>query len=196
MLLDKASFGLYLGNISPNFAENLFKLIMAIKNCTQNDIPAILELYKAARDLQISRKMVVWPHFEVSFVQKEIKESRQWKLVVEDQIACNWAIAYNDHEIWGDRDQNDGIYLHRICTHPDFRGNGYIHNIVDWAIAHAKRKGREYIRLDTLGHNKKLIAHYTSAGFDYLGVFELTNTETLPKHYQDEPDCLLFEMKL
>ncbi|GAA4273049.1 GNAT family N-acetyltransferase [Aquimarina gracilis] len=169
---------------------------MNIQNCELADIPAILRLYQAARDLQIERKMVVWPHFDDSFVQKEIEEGRQWKLVKDNEIACNWAIAYNDQEIWGDQDQNDGVYIHRICTNPNFRGNGYIHDIVVWAKEHAEQKGKTYIRLDTLGNNQKLIKHYTSAGFDFLGVFNLSDTASLPKHYQDEPDCLLFELKL
>ncbi len=169
---------------------------MNIHNCELSDIPAILELYEAARNTQIQHNVVVWPYFEASFVQQEIEEGRQWKLIVDEQIVFNWAIAYTDKEIWGDRDQNDAIYIHRICNHPSFRGNGYIHTLVTWAKVHAKEHGKKYIRLDTLGNNKSLIKHYTSAGFEFLGIFELTNTASLPQHYQEEPNCCLFEMKL
>ncbi len=74
---------------------------MEIKQCLMNDADAILDLYEAARKLQIQRKMVIWPYFEKSFIEKEIQEQRQWKIVVDDVIACNWAITFADKEIWG-----------------------------------------------------------------------------------------------
>ncbi len=169
---------------------------MEIANCTTSDINEISSLYTAARNLQTQRKMVVWPSFDPAFIEKEINEKRQWKLILENQIACNWAITFEDKEIWEERDQNDAIYIHRICTNPDFRGNRYIDHIVEWAKPYAMELGKQYIRLDTLGNNTKLIEHYTSAGFQFLGMNELTNTASLPKHYQDEPNCCLFEMDL
>ncbi|HEV8272366.1 MAG TPA: GNAT family N-acetyltransferase, partial [Chitinophagaceae bacterium] len=62
----------------------------------------------------------------------EINEKRQWKLVIENTIACNWAITFSDKEIWGEKDKNDAIYIHRIATNPNFRGNRYIDRIVSW----------------------------------------------------------------
>src|SRR6185437_14340172 len=94
----------------------------AIINCNDGDLPAILELYAAARELQRERGKVVWPDFDESLMQTEIAEHRQWKLLIDDRIACNWAIAFADKQIWEEKDQNDAIYIHRLCTHPDFRG--------------------------------------------------------------------------
>lgn len=140
--------------------------------------------------------MVVWPFFESSFIEKEIRAQRQWKIVIENQVACNWAITYEDKEIWGDRDKNDAVYIHRICTSPDFRGNRFIENIVDWAKKHAIQSGKQFVRLDTLGNNTRLIEHYTAAGFSFLGMFTLADTAALPAHYQKEPNCCLFELSV
>ena len=142
------------------------------------------------------RKMVVWPSFEKSFIENEINEERQWKIIIDNVIVCNWTIAFEDKEIWGDKDKNDSIYIHRICNNPNFRGNRYIDKIVEWSIQYAKRKGKRFIRLDTLGNNTKLIEHYTLAGFIFLGMLRLTDTATLPRHYQDEPNCCFFEVDL
>lgn len=169
---------------------------MVISNCLLTDTDEILSLYEAARNLQTQRKMIIWPLFEKSFIKREINEGRQWKIVIGNVIACNWAITFEDKEIWGDRDQNNSIYIHRICNHPDFRGNRYIDKIVEWAKYYAGRMGKQFIRLDTLGNNVKLIEHYKSSGFDFLGMFKLAETSTLPKHYQDEPNCCLFEIDL
>ena len=169
---------------------------MNIKNCMPGDIDQILLLYDYARQLQQERKMVVWPHFDKAFLQNEILEQRQWKLIINNEIACNWAITFNDREIWGERDNNNSIYIHRIATNANFRGNRFIDNIVQWAKDYANKKGKQFVRLDTLGNNTRLIQHYTSAGFDFLGIHKLTDTATLPLHYQNEPNCCLFEISV
>jgi len=169
---------------------------LEINNCSLADADAILELYDAAMDLQTKKKMVVWPKFERSFIEKEIKEERQFKLMIGDEIACNWAITFEDKEIWGEKDKNDSIFIHRIATKPEFRGNRFIDAIVSWAKDYALSKGKEYVRLDTLGNNEKLIGHYTSAGFEFLGIEKLEHTENLPEHYHREPNCCRFEIKL
>jgi ribosomal protein S18 acetylase RimI-like enzyme len=167
-----------------------------IKNCSFADLDAVMSLYDSAVRLQTEKKMVVWPRFERSFVEKEIQEQRQWKLLIDDQIACNWAVAFEDKEIWGARDNNNAIYIHRIATNPAFRGNRFVDVIVKWAKSYARSKGKKYVRLDTLGNNTRLIEHYTSAGFKFLGIFKLTDTRTLPEHYQREPNCCLFEIEV
>lgn len=169
---------------------------MEIRNCTTDDLEKIIELYDDARALQRERKMVVWPVFEPKFILTEMMQLRQWKIVVNGSIACNWAITYQDPEIWEERDQNNAIYIHRIVTNPSFRGGRFIDVIVDWAKIYARSLDKQFVRLDTLGNNKKLIAHYTSAGFAYLGMFRLSNTQSLPEHYQNEPNCCLFELAL
>jgi hypothetical protein len=169
---------------------------MEIKNCSMTDVNEILFLYDAARSLQTQKKMVVWPDFDKSFIEKEVQEERQWKLISNGAISCNWTITFEDKEIWGDRDKGDSIYVHRICTQPSLRGNRFIDAIVSWSKKYAGQFGKKFVRLDTLGNNTKLIEHYTSAGFEFLGMFKLTDTAGLPKHYQDEPNCCLFEIAL
>lgn len=165
-----------------------------IENCVMDDINRILLLYEEARTLQTHKGMVVWPFFKKEFIEREIKELRQWKLVMDNTIACNWAITFDDKDIWGHKDKNDSIYIHRIATNPNFRGNRFIDKIIEWAKQYAAQLGKQFIRLDTLGNNTGLIKHYTSAGFKFLGMFRLTDTSNLPGHYQKEPNCCLFEM--
>lgn len=169
---------------------------MEIKNCSLTDADSILALYDNAMHMQTQKNMVVWPKFERSFIENEIKEERQWKLIIDNTIVCNWAITFTDKEIWGERDDNNSIYIHRIATNPYFRGNRFIDVIVLWAKAYALSMEKQYVRLDTLGNNTKLIDHYTSAGFDFLGITRLTNTLNLPEHYHKEPNCCRFEMAL
>jgi ribosomal protein S18 acetylase RimI-like enzyme len=128
-------------------------------------------------------------------VETEIAENRQFKLLINNEIACIWAIAFSDKQIWEERNKDTAVYIHRIATDPKFRGNNFVADIVTWAKEYVKQKKIQFIRLDTLGNNIKLIAHYKNAGFDFLGLFNLKNTDRLPDHYQLAPVCL-FEINL
>src|SRR5689334_18700245 len=167
-----------------------------IRNCSMDDLDTILRFYDAAIELQTKKNTVVWPKFEKSFVEKEIRERRQWKIMIGENIACNWAITFDDKDIWGDKDDNNSIYIHRYAANPAFRGNRFIDAIVPWAKEYASSMGRRYVRLDTLGNNEKLIEHYKSAGFNFLGIWKLMNTEHLAAHYQREPNCCFFEIEI
>jgi len=165
-------------------------------NCLIDDADEILSLYEAARNLQTEKKMVVWPFFEKSFIEKEIGEQRQWKIEIDNCIACNWAISFNDKDIWEEKENDDAIYIHRIVTHPAYCGNRYVDIVVEWAKTYAGHKDKQFVRLDTLGNNAGLIKHYTSAGFRFLGIFKLADITNLPGHYHKESDCLLFELSV
>jgi ribosomal protein S18 acetylase RimI-like enzyme len=169
---------------------------MQIKNSTQNDIAEIFRLYKIASEYQKTKKtVVVWPDFEKELVETEIAENRQWKLIIDNEIACVWATTFSDDQIWGKQKDDAAIYIHRIATNPNFRGFNFVSIIVNWAKEYAKDCDKNFIRLDTLGENKRLIEHYQNAGFDFLGMFDLTDTKGLPDHYHNAPACL-FEIKL
>ena len=166
-----------------------------IQNSTYDDIDEIFRLYQIARDYQTPRYKVVWPLFERSLIEKEIETKHQWKLVIDGKIACIWATTYNDALIWEAKDKDPSVYIHRIATNPDFRGQNLVKKIVDWSLDFAKQNKREFIRLDTVGENEKLIQHYTKCGFTFLGMFSLKNTQTLPAHYKID-DVALFEIKM
>ena len=169
---------------------------MNIQNSTIADIDEIFRLYKIAAAYQRAKKtVVVWPDFERKLVETEIVENRQWKLIINGLVACVWATTFSDEQIWEERNIDKAVYIHRIATNSDFRGNDFVKIIVEWAKKHAKTHQKDYIRLDTLGENVKLIDHYTKAGFDFLGMFDLKNTDGLPAHYDNVPACL-FELKL
>lgn len=168
---------------------------MTISNSTNQDIETIFMLYKIATDFQKTKISVTWPEFERNLVEKEIAELRQWKMVVDNQIACVWATTFGDPEIWEERNIDPSVYIHRIATNPDFRGHNFVIQIVKWAKTYAQENNKNFIRLDTVGENKGLIAHYEKCGFDFLGLHKLKNTEGLPAHYKNA-SVSLFEIRI
>lgn len=168
---------------------------MEIQNSTIDDIDEILDLYKAATDLQIEKAVVPWPEFDRALIEKEIYKNRQWKMIIDNKVACVWVTSFNDPSIWEDRNIDPAVYLHRIATNPKFRGRKLVSEIVVWAIKYAKLYSKQFIRMDTVGNNEKLISYYKSCGFNFLGFSKLKNTIGLPAHYQNAT-VSLFEIEL
>jgi ribosomal protein S18 acetylase RimI-like enzyme len=170
---------------------------MDIRNSSIQDIDAIFELYGMASAHQKAQKtVVVWPDFDRDMVATEIAENRQWKLVIDGQIACVWATTFSDAQIWEKRNADPAVYIHRIATNTAFRGRNLVATIVLWARQYAQAAGKKFIRLDTIGNNTKLIDLYVRAGFTFLGLYQLTNTSDLPAHYQSGLPACLFEIAL
>lgn len=166
---------------------------MEIRNSVFKDMETILELCTAATEFQQSKAMVSWPHFEPQLIENEIREKRQWKMIVDNKIVCVWAITESDPQIWGEKNSAPALYLHRIATNPHFRGRNLVFDIVAWAKVFAKERNLQYIRMDTVGENQGLISYYKKCGFDFLGLSKLEDTVGLPAHYHKATVCL-FQM--
>ncbi len=159
------------------------------------DLEPIMRLYDDASALQLSKGMITWPKFPSSLVEEELRAGLQWKGLVDGEIACIWAVAFRDPLIWGERDADPSIYLHRIATAPAQRGQGLVGQIVIWAEQICHERGLRFIRLDTVGDNEGLIRHYIHHGFTFLGSDVLKDVGGLPSHYAEDV-VLRFEIDL
>ena len=106
---------------------------MKIENSNLTDVIKIFDLYKIATDYMKSKKQVYWPVFSKELIINEIEENRQWKLLINgqisadgDRVACIWATALNDELIWGNKSKEPSLYIHRIATNPEFRGQNLV----------------------------------------------------------------------
>ena len=163
---------------------------MEIQNSKLEDIDIIYSLYKAATDMQIAKSAVPWPHIDKELIRQEIREKKQWKILINSRVACVFVTTESDPHIWLKRNKDPAIYIHRISTNPDFRGQYMVKDIVKWSIEYAENNNKKYIRMDTVGENHRLINYYKKCGFDFLGLSKLENTTGLPSHYHNATVCL------
>lgn len=169
---------------------------MTITNSNLDDITEIFRLYQLARDFQkIQFPENLWPEFDRDFIATEVIENRQFKIVNDNKIACIWAITYNDADIWEEKENNDAIYIHRIATNPEFRGNNFVQMIADWSKDFARKENKKFVRMDTCGQNDRLINHYKNCGFEFLGMKKLKDSSGLQAHYHNADVCF-FEIEL
>lgn len=167
---------------------------MKIEPSTTSDFNTIFEFYDLAVAYQKTKFNKHWMGFDADLVRKEIAETRQWKIVIDNEIACVFAITFEDKSIWKEKNRDKAVYFHRIVTHPAFKGQQFVKKIVDWGLAFAKEKKLDYLRLDTWGDNEELIRYYQQSGFEFLGVITPDNNG-LPKHY-DGITLSLFQIKI
>jgi len=168
---------------------------MHITNSVKDDIGDIFKLYVVATNYQKERYTMHWPEFDYKMVEDEIVENRQWKLIIDNEIACVWATTYTDPLIWEERNTDPSVYIHRIATNEHYRGRNFVIDIVKWAKNYAVLNEKKFVRLDTVGLNEKLIAHYTKCGFTFLELRRLKDTDGLPAHYHNA-DISLFELEV
>jgi ribosomal protein S18 acetylase RimI-like enzyme len=168
---------------------------MLVENSTVNDFDKIVELYDAAIAYQKTKFKRNWQRFDDDLVRKEITENRQWKIIMNGEIACIFATTLSDPHIWKEKNEDPSVYIHRIVTNPAFRGNHFMKHIIEWARDYCRANQLENIRMDTWGDNDELIHYYQQCGFELLGTVTPEQTGELPKHYS----CIslaLLEIKL
>lgn len=160
-----------------------------------SDIDTIFEFYDLAIEHQKKVSPKQWQGFSRELVMHEITESRQYKILVDGTVAAIFAVTYSDPQIWPGKDDEAAVYIHRIVTHPNFRGYGFVKVIIDWAKAYSKNMPLDYIRMDTWADNQRLLKYYTGCGFNHVGNIKIEPNSGLPKHYEGIT-LNLFEIKL
>lgn len=158
------------------------------------DLDLILGFYEMARTYQKTVFHKQWQDFDVDMLQQEILEGRQFKLIKDGNVAAIFAITYADELIWG-ADAAPSIYIHRIVTHAQFKGQHLVKDIAQWAVKFAAEKAIPYVRMDTWSDNLRLLEYYQNCGFTHTGRVDLKKTAGLPKHYEGI-SLNLFEIKV
>ncbi|NSL86331.1 GNAT family N-acetyltransferase [Chitinophaga sp. Mgbs1] len=168
---------------------------MEFTTSTAADMDEIFRLYDEAIAFQKTRFHKHWKAFDRDLVAREIAAGHQWKIVQDGKIACVFVTAFSDPFIWGEKNSDPAVYLHRIVTNPAFRGGSYVREIVKWAKEYGREQGLKFIRMDTWGDNQDLISYYVKCGFTFLGLVTPGDTAQLPAHYS-AAQLSLFEISI
>lgn len=153
---------------------------ISILHTTQADLPDILRLFEQAMAMQGLDGYKVWQSIDKTALEKDIENRLQYKIVKGGDILCIFSIQHSDPFIWREKDRNDAIYLHRIVTNPDFKGQKQFQKVLDWAQRFARANKLKFVRMDTWADNAKIIAYYTSFGFAFIENYQTTDAPELP----------------
>ena len=168
---------------------------MIIQSAHLSDIPSMLDIYGSARNYQIKTKQPTFAIFTKESIEAGIESQQYYKIEIEKKIAGIFTITFEDVLIWDKLENLCSVYLHRIATHPDFKGRNLMRVITDFAVDFAKKNNRQFVRMDTWNGNDNLKNYYLQFGFNIVGTRILPNDERLNKHYWGET-CVYLELKI
>lgn len=160
---------------------------------SQSDVMKFRGFWMSAISYQRAGNFPLWPSYPESQISEEIESSRHFSAYLEDgDLAGYFSIALTDSLIWGDKEQGSAIYIHRMCVNPNRKGSNFTSEVLFWAYQHAFSLGRNFVRMDTWGDNKRLVEYYIRCGFRYIGDRRLGIVPELPPHYSNT-NLALFE---
>lgn len=162
---------------------------------TIGDIEKVFWLFDETMKVHEKDGYKVWVEFDKTQLTNDIQNQLQFKVVENEKIVAIFSVQYNDELLWGAKCHHNAIYLHRIVTHPEHKGNRQFAKILKWAKEMAKSKGLDYVRMDTWADNEQLINYYLSYGFKFVKHVQTDDSDQWKVQYQNL-NLVLMEMEV
>ena len=166
-----------------------------IVNTQTEDLPFIYSLFDEAISYQKRKEYPVWAGYDKEVLKREIETKQQYKIVINNTMACIFSICYSDAIIWRDKEKGDSLYLHRIAVNPVYKGQKQFGRILSWCVDYAIKRKLRHVRMDPWADNPTLVNYYESFGFRIVGKLTTPDSEELPIPQRNNRVVLL-ELKI
>lgn len=151
-----------------------------IINTTHEDLDLVYWLFDQAILYQQQHGYPAWRGYEKNALSTEVEQLLQYKVVQNPHVLAIFSVSYSDPATWGEWDTGQALFLHRVITHPQFKGQCIFEKVLNWALQTAKEKRLDYIRIDTWTDNPAIIAFYEGYGFHVVAARVTPDTPELP----------------
>lgn len=146
-----------------------------IRKATSSDIELILILANACAKEMISKGIYQWnEHYPntAAFVN-DINRNELYVFTHHHNIVGIIVIStFMDeeyHPITWLTPSDKNIYIHRLAVHPEYQGQGFAQQLMDFAEKFAVDNNYSSIRLDTFSQNERNQRFYERRGYKRLG---------------------------
>lgn len=95
------------------------------------------------------------------------------------EITCAFLLQWTDSAYWPHASKMEAAYLHKFCVRRKFAGMGMTKLVVDAIQAECRKRGAQYIRLDTDLDEKKVRKIYLNAGFKIVDIIDYSNGRSM-----------------
>lgn len=95
------------------------------------------------------------------------------------KTACAFILQWKDSEYWADAEQNEAVYLHKLCVRREFAGRDMTKAVVEAIKKLCKEKGIKYIRLDTALDERTVRKIYLRSGFRIVDIIDYPNGRSM-----------------
>lgn len=151
-----------------------------IEHTNKEDLRSIYSLFEEAIDYQKRNHYPVWKGYDKKVISNDIEKGLQFKLTIDGAIAFFFSLCHSDKIIWGGKDDNSAVYIHRMVVNPKFKGKQLFFISLDWIKQYAKDYELNFIRMDTWADNPNLIAYYQKFGFTVVDRITTPDSDELP----------------
>jgi GNAT superfamily N-acetyltransferase len=142
---------------------------MTVRLAAKEDVPVIAEMLDEATAYVRTKGSDQW---RVPFPQDDLRgrvaRGELYVVDVDGEPAATFTLLLDDPFFWGGRPP-DAVYLHKLAVRRAFAGRKLGEQIVDWIVAEAAARGREYVRLDCQRDLRGIRAYYERLGFELCG---------------------------
>jgi GNAT superfamily N-acetyltransferase len=168
------------------FPYNIF-MEYQFRKATEADIPAIVELYTAARVFLKQQGIDQWQgplHPSAETAAKDIVAEHAYVLADESQrVAATASLVAGEDPFYSNLKgawlvPGPYVTVHRVAVSPFARGHGLSGLLLSHSIALAKKAGARSVRVDTHPDNKIMQAAIRRAGFVYCGELKVYDNTT------------------
>ena len=102
-------------------------------------------------------------------IRQAIIDNATYVACRDDEILATFTLYSQqsewDQHIWGQEENPEVLYLHRLAVRPQHMKNGIGKDILSWIDENLSKT----IRLDCVAHNPKLCMYYEENGFSLIG---------------------------
>ena len=153
-----------------------------------SEIDDILTISRACAQHMIAQGIHQWNEFYPSrqHFENDLQRKELFVMVEEDSVLGAIVLStFMDEEYkavqWTTPTDND-LYVHRLCIHPIYQGQGKAQEMMAFAEDYAKKHQFTSIRLDTFSQNKRNQQFYEKQGYQRLGDIYFPKQSEAPFH--------------
>src|SRR4030042_1010103 len=144
--------------------------ILSFRLATPDDLEPVYEVYRNVC-LWLNDVCGITDQWERDLPKQDIEElvnsGQLYIALLQGEVAGGFKLNEQDHH-W----ENDGkaLYVHAFAVNRKFKGQGVGRAMLDWVVGEARRRGKQYVRLDCMNGNPRLKQVYADAGFEFWGI--------------------------
>ncbi|WGK66321.1 GNAT family N-acetyltransferase [Flavobacteriaceae bacterium YJPT1-3] len=160
-----------------------------IRPAKKTEIDEILQLTAACAKHLISKGIYQWNEHYPSRTAFESDWADQSLYILKPEDTLVGTVVLSDHRDaeydpinWLTPLQSHCLYVHRLAVHPNFQGQGYAQQLMDFAEHKAKTEGYVSVRLDTFSQNSRNVKFYEQRGYTRLDDVYFPKQSEFPFH--------------
>jgi GNAT superfamily N-acetyltransferase len=141
-----------------------------VTRAAEADIPELVSILTQGVTYKLRHDDHSWGSgvFTEHEVMTQLAKGDTYAARIGNEIVATFELAWEDERMWGPQPPDAG-YIHRLAVKDGWHGHDLGGQIIEWSAREIKRRGRQFLRLDSDERNTKLCAYYERNGFKQVG---------------------------